>query len=178
MQLNAHLWHGWGCSCCILDYAWIFKFFGSSGLLVWNSYFIKTLLSIKKCIKIQTVKLPPNIKKQREGINSPAIRKGGTDGLVDLKKIEMDCNFWFWKFVCSILWASCLGDRKQVQDHDLTVIWQGLKRESFYWLMKTIAHHKGFQWKWNQMRHVEKVYSTSIDSDTELQTWAESKLNA
>lgn len=56
---------------------------------------MKTLLSIKKCIKIQTVKLPPNIKKQREGINSTAIRKGGTDGLVDLKKIEMDCNFWF-----------------------------------------------------------------------------------
>ena len=55
---------------------------------------MKTLL-LKKCIKIQTVKLPPNIKKQREGINSTAIRKGGTDGLVDLKKIEMYCNFWF-----------------------------------------------------------------------------------
>ena len=27
--------------------------------------------------------------------NSTAIRKGGTDGPVDLKKIEVDCNFWF-----------------------------------------------------------------------------------
>ena len=32
----------------------------------------------------------------------------------------------------------------------------GVKKESFYWLTKTIAHNKGFPRKWKQIRHVEK----------------------
>lgn len=39
-------------------------------------------------------------------------------------------------------------------------VWQsfdrGPKRESFYWLIETIAH-QGFQWKWNQMHQACKV---------------------
>ena len=57
--------------------------------------------------------------------------------------------------------SSCLGDRKQVQDARFDNHLTGVKKESFYWLTKTIAHNKGFPTKWKQIRHfrhVEKVY--------------------
>ena len=40
----------------------------------------------------------------------------------------------------------------------------GVKKESFYWLTKTIAHNKGFPRKWKQIRHVEKVYLVKTKS--------------
>ena len=55
--------------------------------------------------------------------------------------------------------SSCLGDPKQVQDARFDSHLTGVKKESFYWRTKTIAHNKGFQRKEKQFRHVEKVYS-------------------
>ena len=40
--------------------------------------------------------------------------------------------------------SSCLGDRKQVQDARFDSHLTGVKKESFYWRTKTIAHNKGF----------------------------------
>ena len=40
--------------------------------------------------------------------------------------------------------SSSLGDRKQVQDARFDNHLTGVKKESFYWLMKTKAHTKGF----------------------------------
>ena len=40
--------------------------------------------------------------------------------------------------------SSCLGDRKQVQDARFDNHLTGVKKESFHWLTKTIAHNKGF----------------------------------
>ena len=54
--------------------------------------------------------------------------------------------------------SSSLGDRKQVQDARFDSHLTGVKKESFYWLTKTIAHNKGFPRKGKQIRHVEKVY--------------------
>ena len=39
--------------------------------------------------------------------------------------------------------SSCLGDRKQVQDARFDSHLTGVKKESFYWRTKTIAHNKG-----------------------------------
>ena len=41
--------------------------------------------------------------------------------------------------------SSCLGGRKQVQDTRFDSHLTGVKKESFYWRMKTIAHNKGFR---------------------------------
>ena len=51
-----------------------------------------------------------------------------------------------------------MGDRKQVQDVRFDNHLTDVKKESFYWLTKTIAQNKGFQRKWKQIRLVEKVY--------------------
>ena len=119
----SNLSHSWGCSCCILDYVWFLKFIVSSGLLmVWNSYFMKTLLSIKKnASKFEQWELPPNIKKnkkQKEGINNTTIRKGGTDGQTwrTLKWVAIFCFKNLSANKMFIIMASCLGDWKQVQD--------------------------------------------------------------
>ena len=40
----------------------------------------------------------------------------------------------------------------------------GVKKESFYWCTKTIAHNKGFPRKYKQIRHVGKVYSVKTKS--------------
>ena len=40
--------------------------------------------------------------------------------------------------------SSSLGDRKQVQDARFDSLLTGVKKESFYWLTKTIAHNKEF----------------------------------
>ena len=60
--------------------------------------------------------------------------------------------------------SSSLGDRKQVQDARFDNHLTGVKKESFYWLTKTIAHNKGFPRKWKQIRHVEKVYLVKTKS--------------
>ena len=61
--------------------------------------------------------------------------------------------------------SSCLGDRKQVQDAWFDSHLTGIKKESFYWRTKTIAHNKGFPKKWKQIHHVsEKVYSVKTKS--------------
>ena len=43
--------------------------------------------------------------------------------------------------------SSSMGDRKQVQDARFDNHLTGVKRESFYWLTKTIAHNKEFSEK-------------------------------
>ena len=43
-----------------------------------------------------------------------------------------------------IIWLLPGGDRKQVQDARFDSHLTGVKKESFYWLTKTIAHNKGF----------------------------------
>ena len=53
--------------------------------------------------------------------------------------------------------SSCLGDQKQVQDarfdsHDLT----GVKKESFNWRTKTIAHIKAFRESKNKFALLKK----------------------
>ena len=58
------------------------------------------------------------------------------------------------------MFSSCLGDRKQVQDARFDSHLTGVKKESFYWRTKTIAHNKGFP----RIRHVEKVYSVKTKS--------------
>ena len=40
--------------------------------------------------------------------------------------------------------SSCLGDRKQVQAARFDSHLTGVKKESFYWRTKTVAHDKGF----------------------------------
>ena len=40
--------------------------------------------------------------------------------------------------------SSCLGDRKQVQDARFDSHLRGVKKESFYRRMETIARSKGF----------------------------------
>ena len=60
--------------------------------------------------------------------------------------------------------SSSLGDRKQVQDARFDNHLTGVKKESFYWLTKTIAHNKGFPRKWKQIRRVEKVYLVRTNS--------------
>ena len=60
--------------------------------------------------------------------------------------------------------SSSLEDRKEVQDSRFDSLLTGVKKESFYWLTKTIAHTKGFPRKWKQIRHVEKGYSVKTKS--------------
>ena len=53
--------------------------------------------------------------------------------------------------------ASCLGDRKQVQNTRFDSHLTGIKKKSFLLAYEnTISHDKSFPRKWKQMRHVEK----------------------
>ena len=45
--------------------------------------------------------------------------------------------------------SSSLGDRKQVQDARFDSHLTGVKKESFYWRTKTIAHNKAFPIKYH-----------------------------
>ena len=58
--------------------------------------------------------------------------------------------------------SSSFGERKQVQDARFDNHLTGVKKESFYWLTKKIAHNKEFPRK--QIRHVEKVYLVKTKS--------------
>ena len=40
--------------------------------------------------------------------------------------------------------SSSFGDRKQVHDARFDDHFTGVKKKSFYWLTKTIAHNEGF----------------------------------
>ena len=60
--------------------------------------------------------------------------------------------------------SSSLGVRKQVQNARFESHLTGVKKESFYWLTKTIAHNKGFPRKCKQIRHAEKVYFVKTKS--------------
>ena len=60
--------------------------------------------------------------------------------------------------------SSCLGDRKQVQDARFDSHLTSVKKESFYWRTKTIAHNKGFPRKKKQIRRVKKVYLVKTKS--------------
>ena len=60
--------------------------------------------------------------------------------------------------------SSSYGDRKQVQDARFDSHLTGVKKESFYWLTKTIAYNKGLPRKWKQIGHVEKVYLVKTKS--------------
>ena len=60
--------------------------------------------------------------------------------------------------------SSSLGDRKQVQDTRFDNHLTGVKKESFYWLSKTIAHNKEVPRESKQIRHVEKVYLVKTKS--------------
>ena len=60
--------------------------------------------------------------------------------------------------------SSIFGDRKQVQDARFDNHLTRVKKESFYWLTKTIAHNKGFPRKWKEIRHVEKFYLVKTKS--------------
>ena len=57
--------------------------------------------------------------------------------------------------------SSCLGDRKQVQDARFDSHLTGVRKESFHWRTKTIAHNKSEK---KQIRHVKKVYSVKTKS--------------
>ena len=48
-----------------------------------------------------------------------------------------------------IIWLPPGGDRKQVQDARFDSHLTGVKKESFYWLTKTIAHDKAEKVKTN-----------------------------
>ena len=68
--------------------------------------------------------------------------------------------------------SSSLEDRTQVQGARFDSHLTGVKKESFYWLTKTVAHNKGFPRKWKQIRHFEKVFfffQTFIKYSTALQ---------
>ena len=52
--------------------------------------------------------------------------------------------------------SSSLGDRKQVHDARFDNHLTGVKKESFYWLTKTIAHNKGFRKSDNKFAMLKK----------------------
>ena len=52
--------------------------------------------------------------------------------------------------------SSSLGDRKQVQHARFANHLPGVKKESFYWLTKTIAHNKGFRESENKFAMLKK----------------------
>ena len=56
--------------------------------------------------------------------------------------------------------SSCLGDRKQVQNARFDSHLTGVRKESFYWRTKTIAHNKVFR----ESKNVKKVYSVKTKS--------------
>ena len=61
-----------------------------------------------------------------------------------------------------IIWLlPVLGDRKQVQDARFDGHLTGVRKESFHWRTKTIAHNKSEK---KQIRHVKKVYSVKTKS--------------
>ena len=53
-----------------------------------------------------------------------------------------------------------LGDRKQAQNARFDNHLTGVKKESFHWLTKTIAHNKGFPKKLKKIRHVVYLVKT------------------
>ena len=112
--------HSSGCSCCILDYVRFLKSIVPSALLmVWNSYFMKTLLSIKKMHQnSNSENCHQTLKKKKEGVNNTTIRKGDTDGQT-WRRLKWVAIFCFKNLSANkmfIIMASCLGDWKQVQD--------------------------------------------------------------
>ena len=52
--------------------------------------------------------------------------------------------------------ASCLGDRKQVQNTRFGSHLTGIRKSFLLAYENTISHDKSFPRKWKQMRHVEK----------------------
>ena len=60
--------------------------------------------------------------------------------------------------------SSCLGDRKQVQDARFDSHLTGIKKESFNWRTKTIAHDKGFPRKKNKFAMLKTSLSASLFS--------------
>ena len=52
--------------------------------------------------------------------------------------------------------SSIFGDRKQVQDARFDNHLTRVKKESFYWLTKTIAHNKGFRESENKFAMLKK----------------------
>ena len=58
--------------------------------------------------------------------------------------------------------SSCLGDRKQVQDARIDSHLTGIKKESFYWRTKTIAHDKGFPRKKNKLAMLKKFIRSKL----------------
>ena len=52
--------------------------------------------------------------------------------------------------------SSSLGDRKQVQHARFANLLPGVKKESSYWLTKTIAHNKGFRKSENKITMLKK----------------------
>ena len=72
--------------------------------------------------------------------------------------------------------SSCLGDRKQVQDARFDSHLTDVKKESFYWRTKIIAHNKGFLRKKKKIRHIEKVSSVKTKSTVSfsslMQRWS------
>ena len=64
-----------------------------------------------------------------------------------------------------IIWLPVWGDKKLVQDKrfdsHLTGVRKFIPKESFYWLHKTTAHHKGFKCKIKmQMSHDKNFIKT------------------
>ena len=53
--------------------------------------------------------------------------------------------------------SSCLGDRKQVQDARFDSHLTGVKKESFYWRTKTLAHNQGGGQDSNSARYLFRV---------------------
>ena len=58
--------------------------------------------------------------------------------------------------------SSCLGDRKQVQDARFDTHLTGVKKESFYWRTKTIAHNKAFQESKNKFAMLKKFIRSKL----------------
>ena len=68
-----------------------------------------------------------------------------------------------------IMWLLPVWHRKQVQDARFDNHLTGAKKESFYWLTKTIAHKKrGSEKVKTNIRHVEKVYLVKTKSAVSL----------
>ena len=56
----------------------------------------------------------------------------------------------------------CLGDPKQVQDARFDNHLAGVKKESFYWCTKTIAHDKGFPRSKNKFAMLKKFIRSKL----------------
>ena len=60
--------------------------------------------------------------------------------------------------------SSSFGDWKQVQDARIDNHLTGVKKESFYWLTKTIAHNRGFLRKFLANLTCHEVYLVKTKS--------------